>query len=168
MFSAAFCRTAVVSLLLLTAAIPVAAEPEGSGLPLPRYVSLRADEVNMRIGPGKQYPIDWVYQRRGLPMEVVAEYYTWRRVRDWRGAEGWIHSSMLSGRRSFIVTGEMRTLMAEPTETSPRVAIVEPGVVGNLLECQKDKSWCRVEVEGFNGWLRREDFWGVHESEVVE
>ena len=168
MFSAVFCRTAIASLVLFAGVFPVAAEPEGSGLPLPRYVSLRADEVNMRIGPGKQYPIDWVYQRRGLPMEVVAEYYTWRRVRDWRGAEGWIHSSMLSGRRSFIVTGEMRTLKADAKESSPQVANVDAGVVGSLLECRKSMSWCRVEIEGFKGWLRREDFWGVYESEAVD
>jgi len=122
----------------------------------------------MRIGPGKQLPIDRVYKRRGMPVEVVAEYSTSRRVRDWRGEEGWIHSSMLSGRRSFIVVGDVRAVTAKAKSTRARVANVEPGVVGQLLECRKGMNWCQVEIEGLKGWLTRDDFWGVYENEEVD
>ncbi len=77
---------------------------KSTGLPLPRYVSLRAEEVNMRTGPGVRYPVDWVYKRRNLPVEIIAEFGTWRKIRDVEGAQGWIHQSMLSNRRTFSVT----------------------------------------------------------------
>ncbi len=83
---------------------------KGTGLPLPRFVSLRAREVNLRIGPGVQYPVDWVYLRQNLPVEIVAEYGTWRKIRDWQGTQGWVHQSMVSGTRTFIVTGQERTI----------------------------------------------------------
>ena len=160
-----------VSALIMTFALgaaPVAAAPEGTGQPLPRFVSLRAGEVNMRIGPGEQYPIEWVYRRSGMPMEVVAEYYTWRRVRDWRGTEGWIHTSMLSGRRSMVVSGDTRSMRAESDPKAPYVANVEAGVIGRLLKCRENSIWCRVEIAGFKGWLRRSEFWGAYEKETVE
>ena len=147
---------------------PVTAAPDGSGQPLPRFVSLRSGEVNMRIGPGEQYPIDWVYQRAGMPMEVLAEYYAWRRVRDWRGTEGWIHTSMLSGRRAMVVSGDVRHLRTEPDARAPSVANVEQGTIGRLLECPASSTWCQVEIEGFKGWLRRGEFWGVYDSETVQ
>lgn len=144
------------------------AAPAGSGLPLPRFVSLRAQEVNMRAGPGVQYPVEWVYKRRYLPMEIIAEYQTWRKVRDWRGTQGWIHQSMLGGRRSVIITGAIRTLRAEPDAKSRAIARMEPGVIGKLEKCPAEGGWCRVEVEGRRGWLRRVDFWGVQSSEAVD
>lgn len=140
---------------------------EGSGLPLPRFVSLRADEVNMRAGPGVQYPIDWVYQREKLPLEVIAEHKTWRRVRDWQGTQGWIHQSMLGGTRTVIVTGKTRSLRSEPDTKSAPMARAEPGVIGRLKECPASNTWCRIEIEGYEGWLRRVDFWGVYRHEVV-
>ena len=140
----------------------------GSGLPLPRFVSLRASEVNMRTGPGVRYPVDWVYKRRQLPVEVIAEFGTWRKVRDGRGTQGWIHLSMLSGQRSLQITGRARTLRSEAEGQSAAVARVEPGVVGQLLECPESTGWCRVKVGRFEGWLRRAEFWGVYPGEAVE
>ncbi len=166
--SSAVVRTFALIVILALGAAPVAAGLEGSGQPLPRFVSLRAGEVNMRIGPGERYPIDWVYLRAGVPMEVVAEYYTWRRVRDWRGIEGWIHTSMLTGRRAMVVSGDVRALRTKPDPLAPVVARVEPGVFGRLKECPKNGGWCRVEVAGFDGWLRRGDFWGAYNSESVK
>lgn len=163
-----FVRISTLIVIFSLGAAPVAAGREGSGQPLPRFVSLRAGEVNMRIGPGEQYPIDWVYRRAGMPMEVVAEYYTWRRVRDWRGTEGWIHTSMLSGRRAMVVSGEVRALRTEPDPRSPVVARVEPGVFGRLRQCPESGGWCLVEIAGFKGWLRRGDFWGAYTSERVK
>ncbi len=141
---------------------------KGTGLPLPRFVSLRANEVNLRTGPGVQYPVDWVYLRRKLPVEIIAEYGTWRKVRDWQGTQGWVHQSMLAGLRTFIVTGSTRTIRRKGDAKSPAVATLEAGVIGNLVSCPDPNGWCRVEVAGNKGWLRRVDFWGVLRSEVME
>ena len=144
------------------------AQTNGSGLPLPRFVSLRAAEVNMRTGPGVQYPVEWVYRRQALPMEMIAEYGTWRKVRDWQGTQGWVHQSMLGGRRTLIVTGKVRTVRSRQTTKSAPVAKIEPGVVGRLLECPQEGAWCRVDVSGREGWLRRVEFWGTYRSETLE
>lgn len=141
---------------------------EGSGLPLPRFVSLRANEANLRAGPGVQYPVEWVYYRSELPVEVIAEYYTWRKVRDWQGSQGWVHQSILSSNRTLIVTGGLRTIRRKADTQSPAVARAEPNVVGRLLECPDGLTWCEVEIEGHKGWLRRVEFWGVYPGEVVK
>jgi len=155
--------------LLLTGVFaPALAQTKNSGLPLPRYVSLRATEVNMRTGPGVQYPVEWVYRRQHLPIEIIAEYGTWRKVRDWQGTQGWVHQSMLAGRRTFIVTDKVRTVRARPEAESQGVARLEAGVIGRLLACPTDSGWCRVEVEGREGWLRRVEFWGVYRHESLE
>ncbi|MEE8392991.1 MAG: SH3 domain-containing protein [Rhodospirillales bacterium] len=141
---------------------------EGTGLPLPRFASLRADEVNMRTGPGVQYPVEWVYHRKRLPVEIIAEYATWRKVRDWQGAQGWLHRSMLDGERTIIVTGNIRSLRKKDDVKSEVVARAEPGVIGILLMCPDGSGWCQIEADGHKGWLRRVDFWGIHRDEVME
>lgn len=152
--------------VLLLASLPAAAQE--TGLPLPRFVSLRADEVNMRTGPGVQYPVEWVYHRQNLPVEIVREYRTWRLVRDWQGAQGWIHQSMLSGRRTFMVLGTERTLRAKADVKSAPVARLEAGVIGTISSCPNGGVWCRVSVAGRDGWLRRVEMFGVQEHEVVK
>ncbi|WP_420563514.1 SH3 domain-containing protein [Thalassobaculum sp.] len=137
-----------------------------TGLPIPRFVTLRAREVNVRTGPGVRYPIDWVFQRPNLPVEVVAEFDTWRKIRDFEGTEGWVHQSMLSGRRTVIVVTAVRLLRREPAESSPPMARLEPGVIAWLEACRGD--WCEVEVAGIDGWLRRGDVWGVRADESIE
>jgi len=138
-----------------------------SGLPVPRFVSLRSGEVNVRTGPGVRYPVEWVFVRAGMPVEVTAEFDTWRRIRDWEGTQGWVHQSMLSGRRALVVTGpDLRTLRREADGDAAALAQVEPGVMGRLNGCRGD--WCRVELQGVEGWLRRSDFWGVYPTERVE
>ena len=141
---------------------------QSSGLPLPRYASLRANEVNMRAGPGLQYPIDWIYRRKSLPVEIIAEFETWRRVRDHQGTRGWVHQSMLSGERTVIVMGRMRTLRAEADSDSEAVAKLEPDVVLKVRQCPQGGGWCRVRAAGFEGWLRRVEIWGVSDSEAVK
>lgn len=158
---------AVLILSLAAMARPVAAQG-ASGLPVPRFVSLRADEVNLRAGPGVQYPVEWVYRRRDLPMEVIAEFETWRKVRDWQGTQGWVHQSMLSGKRTFVVTGDMRTVRGEPKATARAVAMAEPGVVGTFGGCRAAEDWCKVEIGAFEGWLRRVDVWGIYRGEPVD
>jgi SH3-like domain-containing protein len=165
-------RRALAALLVLSCTIfsfsPVLAQVAGSGLPLPRFVSLRAGEVNLRTGPGVQYPVEWIYRKSGLPLEIVAEYKTWRKVRDWEGAQGWVHQTMLNAKRSFIVTGASRTLTVQADLNARPVARVQAGVVGSLVACPPASDFCRVEVEGYEGWLPRTDFWGVIKGEAFE
>ncbi|KAF0118525.1 MAG: hypothetical protein FD149_664 [Rhodospirillaceae bacterium] len=140
----------------------------GSGLPLPRFVSLRSDEVKLRTGPGVQYPIEWIYTRRSYPVEVIAEFDTWRRIRDWEGGEGWVHQSMLIGRRTFANLSQIRDLRTSPGEEASVIARVEPGLVGDLLQCPTNTpQYCRVEVQNYVGWLKRGDFWGVQRDEFI-
>lgn len=136
-----------------------------SGLPVPRFATLRSGEVNLRTGPGVRYPVDWVFVRAGMPVEITAEFDTWRRIRDWEGTQGWVHRSMLIGRRTFVITGVLRTIRREPAGSSPALAQAEPGVMGRLHYCKGD--WCRVEAQGVEGWLRRDEFWGVYPDEEV-
>jgi len=139
-----------------------------SGLPLPRFVSLRAGEVNMRSGPGVQYPVDWVYKRRHLPVEVIAEFQTWRKVRDHQGSQGWVHQTMLGGERTAIVLGRTRTLRAEPDSNAKAVAKLEPEVIVTVTACPRDGQWCRVKATGLDGWLRRVEIWGVRKDEAIQ
>ena len=124
-----------------------------SGLALPRFVTLRAAKANLRTGPGIRYPIEWVYARRGLPLEVIDEFETWRRVRDWQGSVGWVHQSMLSGRRGAMILGEQRLLRRAPKDGAAGVARVEVGVVARLRRCPGRR--CRIQVQGFEGWPRQ-------------
>lgn len=139
-----------------------------SGQPLPRFVSLRAGEVNMRSGPGVQYPVDWVYKRRHLPIEVIAEFQTWRKVRDHQGTQGWVHQTMLDGERTAIVLGRTRTLRAEASSDARALARLEPDVIVRIATCPKDSGWCRVRAAGFEGWIRRVELWGVRKDEAVQ
>lgn len=157
------CRAAIVLAVVLAAAASVAAESKRR---LPRFVSLRSNEINVRTGPGERYPIQWVLRRRFMPVEIIAEFETWRRIRDWEGAIGWVHQMTLSGRRSIIVTGRIRTLRRRPRSDAPAVARAEPKIVGRLLSCRK--SWCRVDIQGRRGWLRRRAFWGVYPKELIK
>jgi len=141
-----------------------------SGRPLPRFVSLGSDHINMRTGPGTRYPVTWVYKRRGLPLEVVRETNDWRQVRDPEGAEGWVHKMMLSNsRRMALVVGDTpHMLLRRPDPGAEAVARVEPGVLVKLLQCPRDSAHCRVEAARFQGWLPREALWGVHPGEEVD
>lgn len=137
-----------------------------SGLPVPRFVSLATDKANLRTGPGGRYPILWVYVRRNLPLEVTAEYGVWRRVRDIDGAVGWMHGRLLSGRRSAIVTGDIRVLRARPDAAARPLLRLQPGVLAEVQKCES--AWCRIEVRGKKGWLRRESLWGTYAGEEFD
>ena len=138
---------------------------KGSGLPLPRFASLRSDEVNVRTGPGTRYPVDWVFLRRNMPVEIVAEYEIWRKIRDWQGASGWVHQSLLTGKRGFIIPAKPASLHKTPAVAAEVVAKLEPEVMGEIRSCAGD--WCRVRVSGVTGWLERTDIWGVYKSEPI-
>ena len=136
-----------------------------TGLPVPRFVSLGADEVHLRFGPGREYPIRWVLVRKGLPVEIVGEFDTWRKVKLHDDDEGWIHSSLLSSRRTVMIKDETAELRRTPGDDARVVLRAEPGVIGELLDCEGD--WCRVDVQGRRGWLRREAFWGALPGEAM-
>jgi len=157
------CRATIVLAVIWAAAATSAADTKRQ---LPRFVSLRSNEINVRTGPGERYPVQWVLRRRFMPVEIIAEFEIWRKFRDWEGAIGWVHQRTLTGRRSIIVTGQIRTLRRRPRSDAPAVARAEPKIVGRLLSCQK--FWCRVEIQGHRGWLRRRAIWGVYHKEIVK
>lgn len=136
-----------------------------SAPPLPYFASLRSDDVNLRVGPGKQYRKEWVYHRKGLPVEVIARSLDWRKVRDWEGTEGWIQEALIVDKRTVIVIEKVRLLHTDADSGSAVVARAEPKVVAQLLECRRQ--WCRVDVQGVRGWLRRSEIWGVYPDEDV-
>lgn len=136
-------------------------------LPLPRFASLDSGEINLRRGPGKDYEILWVYQRKGLPVEIIQEFDTWRRIRDRDGTVGWVQQNLLSGKRTALIIDEPRTIRVEPSGGARPVAILEPGVVARITECQ-DNNWCRLEVQRHRGWLRRDEFFGTYPDEAFE
>lgn len=167
--------------LLLVAATSMAAQAQApanvgpSGLPLPRYVSLKSDRVNLRRGPGTDYPTAWVYRRAGLPVEVIEEFEAWRKVRDLEGTTGWILSSLLSGRRTALVLPwELKpdaprpqiALRQSSSDGSAPVAMIEAGVIADVQSC--DGSWCYVVIESFRGYLRQTKLWGVYSQERVK
>jgi SH3-like domain-containing protein len=139
-----------------------------TGLPIPRFVSLRADQVNMRVGPGDQYPIAWLYQRAGLPVEVLREYDVWRLVEDADGTKGWMNGATLVSTRRFIVTGANAvTVFDSPAGGASQVAQLMPGVIGTIERCDTGADWCHVRVAHIRGWLKRADFWGSLPGEQI-
>ncbi|MGD9615602.1 MAG: SH3 domain-containing protein [Alphaproteobacteria bacterium] len=154
------------AVMLLFAGSTVAAEDEANGPKIPRFASLDADRINLRTGPGSRYPIDWVLMRRNMPVEIIAQFENWRRVREWDGTTGWVQQNLLTGKRHVVIApGETRPIHREPDPASPLVARAEPGVIGRLTECRA--SWCRIEAASVAGWLRRADLWGVYPDEKV-
>jgi SH3-like domain-containing protein len=153
-------------------ALPAApAEPAkgtNTGLPLPRFASFKTDDVNLRSGPGTRYPIEWVYKRRDLPVEIEREFEVWRLVEDSEGVKGWVHQATLTGRRSFVVTGGEQVMRAEANDKASPVARLKPGVVGRLRACDAKSDWCQVQVGDYRGWLRRNEFWGALPGEAVQ
>lgn len=141
----------------------VIAEDKPEELPLPRFASLKADDVNMRIGPGSRYAIKWVYKHEGLPVEIIQEFNVWREIRDSEGTVGWVHKQMLQGKRMAIIKNKIAVLRKSPEEGASAVARVEPGVVGKLLECQSD--WCKLQVSNHKGWISKTAMWGAYKDE---
>jgi len=146
-------------------------QSEGSGLPLPRFVSLKSDHVNVRGGPNKDHDVAWVYTRPALPVEITAEFENWRRIRDRDGAEGWVYHSLLSGKRTAYVAKpktptELVRLYESADATSPVRAMLEAGVLGNVKRC--NGRWCRFTGNGFDGWIEQDRLWGVYPNEKIE
>jgi SH3-like domain-containing protein len=164
----------VLSILyeLALAASCAAADQVGSvtKLPLPRFASLKTDRVNLREGPSKEHATKWVYQRAGLPVEITAEFEVWRRVRDSEGVEGWVLHSLLSGRRTALVTpykkGDNSRIFVRPSESADLAATLQSGVIVNIRFC--DGAWCLVDGDGFKGYIQQPKLWGVYPNEKIE
>lgn len=124
-----------------------------------RFASLGSDKVNLRTGPGMRYPVEWIFVRKGWPVEIVGEFGYWRKIRDVDGAKGWVHQALLSSRRTVIVTGDMAIVHSEPDPAAPPVMILENRVIADLEKC--DESWCRITTHDRTGWIDHRTLWGL-------
>jgi SH3-like domain-containing protein len=145
-----------------------AQETKPEGLPLPRFAALRTDDVNMRAGPGFRYPIQWIYKRRDLPVEIERVFEVWRLIEAPDGTRGWVHQATLTGRRTFMVQGKEATLRSDPKNDASAVARLMPDVIGRIRSCPAHDAWCRVQVGDHRGYLERSQIWGVLPDEVVQ
>jgi SH3-like domain-containing protein len=166
-------RGFVLGLLLLCGAAPVGNGPGPAmgivtKLPVPRFVSLRTDQVNFRAGPGFQYPVSWIYQRDGLPVEIIGEFDVWRRVRAPDGGTGWVHEATIRARRTFYVTAQQAVLRASANASAAPVAYLNQSVGGDLISCDAVSDFCKVAAGHVTGYLAREDFWGAFPGETVK
>ncbi len=141
-----------------------------TGLPIPRFVSLKAEKVNVRRGPSSEHAVAWVFQRKGMPVEIVAEFENWRRIRDSDGEEGWILQNMLTGKRTAVVApwrrGQAMPLYHESSGNSALVAKVSAGVVAEISSCTGE--WCAISAQGYGGWIEQTMLWGVYPGEAVD
>jgi SH3-like domain-containing protein len=159
-----------------TGSLPPEGEPAAtgvgpvSGLPMPRFVSLKTDRVNVRQGPTRDQSVSFIFQKVGLPVEVTAEFENWRRVRDSEGSEGWVLQSLLSGRRTALVAPwldrKTLTLFSHADPTSAPVALLEPGVMASIKACAGE--WCRITGTGFDGWIEQQKLWGTYPGESID
>jgi len=140
-----------------------------TGLALPRMVSLRSSRINARSGPGSRYPIEWVYQQKGAPVEIIAEFELWRKIKDWEGTETWVHKAMLSGRRFVRVANPgINNIYAKPEKESKVIAKVEDGVVGEVDKCPPQTKMCLIKFDNIQGWMPRSVLFGIYSDEVIK
>jgi SH3-like domain-containing protein len=178
MVSAVLLRAALaLCLTLLPATATLAAATNPSGLPLPRFVTIRAKESNVRVGPGYQYDVSWTYQVGGVPVEIIQEFDVWRKIKDVDGSVGWVHQNMLSGTRAGYVSeaaGDKVGLHTGASDDSGVVAWVGPGFPVKIQSCEK--GWCAVTATdhpdngtvvgaNYSGYLPEQDLWGVYKNE---
>ena len=175
-FRSIFKALCLIMLALATLAAPTVAQSENpSGLPLPRFASTRSEPINVRVGPGQKYDIAWTYLKSGIPVEIIQEFDTWRKIRDVDGEEGWIHQNLLTGTRVGYVTplianGEIPLLASQSDESGIR-ARLGAGLKVTISEC--DGAWCQVSASGqgssvYSGYLHQEELWGVYPDEVFD
>lgn len=142
----------------------------GTGLPVPRFVSLKSDHVNVRGGPTKDNDVSWIYTRSSLPVEITAEFENWRRIRDSEGSEGWVYHSLLSGRRTAVVTTKQKDQLTPLYDSADKASTVaarlESGVLASVKRC--NGGWCRITGKGFDGWIEQQRLWGVYPDEKVD
>jgi SH3-like domain-containing protein len=156
-----FLSSISLSFLVCTSSPTLAADKS----PVPRFVSLKPNEVNARVGPGPNYPVEWIYIKAGLPIEIVAEFDTWRKIRDKDGEEGWVHQSMLSSKRHAIIQGGEAIIYADESTINQPLVRLQEGVVVELQKCQEQA--CQVRIFDFKGWIPRPYLWGVYPQEKL-
>jgi SH3-like domain-containing protein len=150
----------VVALATVSVPPPIVA----TGMPVPRWVTIKAQRVNVRRGPSLEQDVLWTYVKPGLPVEVIAEYDSWRRIKDADGSTGWVKSVMLDGRRRVMFTGNVNTaLLSEPNGEADAVALAAPGLIADLVAC--DGEWCEVSARGYDGFVTRDRLWGVRAND---
>ncbi len=138
----------------------------GSGLPVPRFVTLKFDEANLRAGPGREYPVLWQYRKTGLPLLVDAEFGVWRKVVDHEGTSGWMHGSVLSLRRMALVRENMTEILNDDRDGANIIALAERNALLELHSCPKN--WCHIISQDIDGWIKRTSIWGVLADESLK
>lgn len=140
-----------------------------TGLAIPRFVSLRSNHINARSGPGARYPIEWVYMQKSAPVEIIAEFELWRKIKDWQGSESWVHKSMLSGKRFVkVITPGENNLYAKDDYKAKIVARVEDEVVGEIKKCPVNTSFCLISFGNIDGWMPRQNLYGIYPEEIID
>lgn len=155
----------IFTLLFLFVTSAVLAQESLDNLPVPRWAALASGETNLRTGPGKRYPIDWVIKKKGLPVEIVQEFEHWRRVREPGGDEGWVNKMMLTGARRVMLQKD-QVLHANPSDDARVIATLQKGVIASLKQCRT--TWCEVEIDAYHGWIPKKHLWGVYKDETFE
>ena len=136
---------------------------------LPRFVVLKDETTNARSGPGKKYPIEWIYKQKNAPVEVIAVFEGWRRIRDWEGSESWVLSQLLSRKRfARTITPGENNLYAKDNLKSKIIARIEDGVIGEIKKCPADNSFCLINFTNFEGWMLRQNLYGVYDGEIID
>ena len=163
-------KSALLAILMLGTALSLGksvwAQSSSNDLPIPRMVSVKAEGVNVRTGPGLNFAIKWVFNQRNMPVEIIADYENWRKVRDWEGGEGWIFYTALSSKRTVMVVAPDVIMRRLDDASSPAVARPMPGMVGHIDLCNPD--WCFVDIRGYKGWIERDKLWGIYKNELFE
>lgn len=155
------CLNALLIVLFLTSALPVKADV------VPRFVSLKSDEINVRTGPGERFPIDWVYHEKNYPVEVIDEFEFWRQIREYDGTVGWVHRMMLSANRYGLILDDCK-IYAKPTKASKIVGLIQKSVVGRIVRCPKQSDFCLMDFQTVKGWMHKDHFWGLYPNEVID
>ncbi len=160
---------AALSAVLIAPALAQETTGSVSGLPIPRFVSLKPSDTPMREGPSKDHRIKWLFKKEGVPVEIIAEFENWRRVRDSEGDDGWVFHSRLSGRRTAQINPRLKdpaiAIYGKDSDSAAVVARLQPGVIGNVEQCTG--RWCRLSGDGFEGWIQQDRLWGVYPGERV-
>lgn len=145
------------------------ADESESGLSVPRMVSLRSNLINARSGPGARYPIEWVYMQKGAPVEIIAEFELWRKIKDWQGSESWVHKSMLSGRRTVkVTTPGKNNVYDKPDYQAGVIARVEDEVVGDVKKCSAENGFCLIKFASIEGWIPKNSLFGIYKNENID
>ena len=151
----------ILFLLIIGLTLPVGADP------IPRFVSLKSDEVNVRTGPGERFPIEWVYQEKNYPVEVIDEFEYWRQIKEYDGTIGWVHRVMLSSNRYGLILEDCK-LYSKPDETSEIVDMIQKNVLGRIVRCPKQSDFCLMDFQTVKGWMHKDCFWGLYPNEVID